>query len=550
MLRNRAFVSVVMLLALVVLATLCIGVAGFSAAAMRRVKSDRDEAITVQAAQGGLELTVARAFSDLAANKGVLKSKEYNLTDVLGPIATGCTASSTIQPQSDTSYAWVTSTVTYSTFTKSFRTLIHARNVSIWNNAIFAGAGASGQSINGNVDIRGSVHMLGDGEPYTDAAGIGAYFAGDTFTDTNGNGVWDPGEPYADLLGVGHYVGPDPYNDLNGNGVYDPPLTQTSLDDTMSGAAYIGNNYYGIPSSLSSVIPAAPKVNGVETLGTEVRAKHGQISINGSATIGASSPVNAGADKATVDGMYVNDGYTGNQGSAHVYSDNGTTNGYDVGNLGITYPVIYGVGAPVYTDTGGGSWTTQDTYLQTKSLVCPKLTITSTTTAFAYGPDLNGNLITFTPAGSHGIPAALLTITGIVKFAGDLQIGSKDSITFAGNGTLYSTGNINIDGDFTPASGLVFPTTTTVGFISRKNINLATGNGSSQLTLCGAFYAQGKIVSAKQNKIAGTFVGDYYDMGNNVPSIYQVPSLVNNMPPAMPGDKGFYMLKVQTWRER
>ena len=79
---------------------------------------------------------------------------------------------------------------------------------------------------------------------------------------------------------------------------------------------------------------------------------------------------------------------------------------------------------------------------------------------------------------------------------------------------------------------------------------LAAGSGSSQLSMAGAFYAQGTIVSRKQNQIAGTFVANFYDMGTNVPNIYQVPALPRNMPPAMPGDKNYYTLKIRSWRQR
>jgi hypothetical protein len=68
--------------------------------------------------------------------------------------------------------------------------------------------------------------------------------------------------------------------------------------------------------------------------------------------------------------------------------------------------------------------------------------------------------------------------------------------------------------------------------------------------MAGAFYAQGTIRSAKQNQIAGTFVANFYDMGTNVPNIYQVPTLVHNMPPGMPGDKNYYTIRLHTWRER
>jgi hypothetical protein len=50
--------------------------------------------------------------------------------------------------------------------------VLHRRNpFNPCNNAIFAGVGKSGKGIAGNVDIRGSVHNLGEGEPFTEITG-------------------------------------------------------------------------------------------------------------------------------------------------------------------------------------------------------------------------------------------------------------------------------------------------------------------------------------------------------------------------------------------
>src|SRR5262249_24901656 len=158
----------------------------------------------------------------------------------------------------------------------------------------------------------------------------------------------------------------EPYNDTNGNGIYDPPLTQTDINSSLSGSSYIGNNYSGMPSALEALVPAPPQVNGIETLGTEVRVKHGEISIGGSATIGTSATVDGGTSKNTIDGAFVSDGYTGNKGAFSVFSDNGTSNGYDLNSLGIEFPLIAGVGAPQYTDSYGNVWSTQETFLQNR----------------------------------------------------------------------------------------------------------------------------------------------------------------------------------------
>jgi hypothetical protein len=65
----------------------------------------------------------------------------------------------------------------------------------------------------------------------------------------------------------------------------------------------------------------------------------------------------------------------------------------------------------------------------------------------------------------------------------------------------------------------------------------------------GAFYAQNRIVSAKQTTIMGTFVSNYFDMGTNVPDIYQVPSLADNLPLGMIGNYPILAMNLVSWRE-
>lgn len=545
---NAGSTSMIMLIAMMVLLTMSLGIGALALTSMRRADRDTRSSKAFQASQAGLELGISRAVAALPANAGVFIPTSSNITTEIAQILPGCTATYLVQPLADPSYAWVTCTVTGNGFTKSVRSLIRDRNVGIWNNAIFAGTGASGQAINGNVDIRGSVHILGDGEEYSDLNGNGHWDPAEAFTDSNHNGVWDPGEPFVDTNNDGVRNSAEPYNDTNHNNVYDPPLTQTDINSSFSGTGNIGNNYTGMPVGLEAMVPPPPIVNSLETLNTEVRVKHGKISISGSATIGSPTDQDGGTSKGKVDGSFVNDGYTGNQGASSVFSDNGTSNSYDLGNIGLEFPLLSGLGAETYTDPTGTVWPDHESYLDAKSMVCPVTTITATTNSFSYGPDAKGNSITFVKA-AGGNPA-LLTINGIIKFNSTLQVGAKDTIRYAGNGTLFSKADINVDGNFLPAAGLVFPTTTRVGMIAKGNMGLATGNGSAQLSMAGAFYAQGTIISKKQNQIAGTFVANFYDMGTNVPNIYQVPKLPYNMPPAMPGDKNYYSLQLQSWRER
>ena len=72
----------------------------------------------------------------------------------------------------------------------------------------------------------------------------------------------------------------------------------------------------------------------------------------------------------------------------------------------------------------------------------------------------------------------------------------------------------------------------------------------SQLELMGAFYAQGQIQSTKQTITAGTFVSTYFDMGTNVPEIYQVPMLPDNLPLGMVGAYPILIFVPVSWREQ
>lgn len=503
--------SIIVLSSMMIVLLLIVGTAGLTMNSMRRSKKDSRAYRAIQATQAGLEYQTAEVYASLDSTAGEIQSDSGTIPSLVTDLFPGSNGTTTVQPTTDPKRAWVTCTATFNGSTRTLRSFIHARNVSIWNNAIFAGSGASGQAINGNVDIRGSMHLLGDGEPYVDVNGNGTYDIAETFTDSNSNGTWDPGESFTDTNGDGVCNPAEPYNDANHNNEYDPPLTQTELNSVFGGNAYVGNNYSGMPAALEALIPAAPTISGIEQLGTEVRVKHGRISIGGSATIGYNGVVDGGSSKSKVDGVYVNDGFTGNQGSAAVFSDNGTSNAYDLGNLAINFPHISGVGAEPYVDEGNTTWNTHEEYLNARSLTVPVTLIKGSTAAFSYGPDAYGNSITFTPAA--GATPSKLVVNGVVKIAGNIQIGAKnDPVYYEGNGTIYSTQDISIRGNFLPRADQTFPTTARVGLIAKRDMFLATGSGDSQLSMAGAFYAQGTIVSAKQNQIAGTFVANYFDM--------------------------------------
>ena len=159
-------------------------------------------------------------------------------------------------------------------------------DVNVWRNAIFAGDGQIGNVINGNVSIHGSVHVLGN-------------------------------------------------NLLPGN----PAITALDL----SGTALIHNNYQGVPGILQQRVPPLPTTvfdgETVETLNAKLRVKRGLVGLSGNSEIGEPH-VPGNGWKETMDGTFVNDGWTGNQTipnggrgiPKNVFSDNGWDELYDLGN--------------------------------------------------------------------------------------------------------------------------------------------------------------------------------------------------------------------------
>ncbi|HEX9911958.1 MAG TPA: pilus assembly PilX N-terminal domain-containing protein [candidate division Zixibacteria bacterium] len=414
----------------------------------------------------------------------------------------------------------------------------------IWNNIVFAGVGQSGHSIAGNVSFHGPVHILGEGEPFTDSNGSGHWDPSDTYTDLNGNGVWNPGEPLlTDSDGDGVWDPTEPYTDSNGNGLYDGTLTAVDLAYELTGTARIYNNYTGINSALSSRIPPIDTTtfNGelVNTLDAELRVKHGQVSLSGSATVG--QPNASGNNvKETMDGCYVSDGYTGNKGASQVYSDNGTNQGYDL-EEGPTFPNL----SDSYTDPSTGtSYSSYQNYLYNNALVI--------------NGDVNLTPGTSYPAQSNSKGSIYLDnsgnlqISGIVYVTGNINInkGSGTPVYFDGRGTLVSANDISVHIDV--LSKGMFPTDDVIGFVAAKNLNLANGSGDAQLKLMGAFYAQNKISNAKQNQLVGAMVSNYFEI-KNVPDLFHVPSLADNLPPGMPGAGTSYAYTYQivpnSWRE-
>ncbi|MDZ4133173.1 MAG: pilus assembly PilX N-terminal domain-containing protein [Dethiobacteria bacterium] len=310
-------------------------------------------------------------------------------------------------------------------------------------------------------------------------------------------------------------------------------LSATDRAVDMSGGALIGNNYAGMDATLRALIPT---IGSPENIEAELRVKRGMVGLSGTANVG--KPETATGEKDPVAGVYVTDGYTGTAGAANVFSDNGTGNAYDLGN-DVTFPSLT---AP-YTDPDtGANYATYAAFLTVKSYVhTGNLDISDNTASFTIG-DAKGSI-------SWNKLTGALTISGLVKVVGGIDLAKKGSaVTYNGKGTLYSTQSVHIHDNFLPSTG--FPATNAMGIIAAQDLEIATGPGEAQLKAAGAFYAEGKIVSGKQNQILGTFVSNYFDMGSQVPAIYQVPALSRNLPPFMPGGNPSYVVTVKSWRAK
>ncbi|HOP79022.1 MAG TPA: hypothetical protein PLZ21_00485 [Armatimonadota bacterium] len=275
------------------------------------------------------------------------------------------------------------------TTTKTIRVLLEraVENVSPWNNVIFGGVGQAGRSINGNVKMRGPVHLLGDGESFTDIDGDGKWDDNEPYTDSNSNGQYDVGEPFTDVDGDGHRDAREPFIDVNGNGTRDPALTVTDIAEEISGNADVGTNYNGMPVKLRNKIPNPPtKLFGgenVETLSAKLRVKHGKVNISGSACAGYPN-IPGNSVKETLDGVYVSDGWGGNKGASSVYSDNGAAHGYDLGDGVVKFPALIDPYPP---------YATYADYLADNSLTITG-PLSFSTTSFSLSDD-KGNSITY-----------------------------------------------------------------------------------------------------------------------------------------------------------
>lgn len=396
--------------------------------------------------------------------------------------------------------------------------VVKATDINVWRNAIFGGTGQSGGLIKGNVSIHGSVHLLG-----------------------------------TDILPGG--------------------LAVTALD--MIGASLIHNNYGALKADLRNRVPALPLRNWngeiVETLNSKLRVKNGLVGMSGSSEIG--EPDLPGNNvKETMDGTYVNDGWSGNSviddgdrgDPTAVFSDNGWDEGYELGDK-LSLPLFSGdwrdpfTGNTVLNPNTGVNYTHEEYYATLSGTPYPGDMTIDCKQNFYYNatrpadPDPANRLPTddyllFDAATNR------LEMNGQIEISGNLEFTGKANdqyINYTGRAALLAHGDVVIDTSLLSmnADGTTvnsYPVANCLGIMAGNNMDVGV---SAQLRIMGGLYAQNTITSYKQTIIMGTFVSNYYDMGNQVPDIYQVPALADNLPYGMIGAYPILTFLQISWRE-
>jgi hypothetical protein len=397
--------------------------------------------------------------------------------------------------------------------------VVASEDVNVWRNAIFAGNGQAGGLINGNVSIHGSVHLLGD-------------------------------------------------NLLDGVGALE------AID--MSGTSLIHNNYDGLDANLLNRVPALPTTvfdgETVETIEAKVRVRNGLVGMSGNSEIGEAQ-VSGNSFKETMKGTYVEDGWTGNdviddgdRGDPNsVHSDNGWDEGYDLGNM-LDLPMLDDDWRDTFTgdtvarpDTGVNY--THREYFEEVLTGTPypgDVTIQANQDFYynATRPNdsdpanrqADDDFIYFDAATNQ------MEINGQIQIDGNLEItrggGNDKTINYTGRAAILVNGNVTLDTDLYTmnsdgSTANSFPVNNFFGIMAEGDMTVGS---LAQLDLMGAFYAQGTVKSVKQTTVMGTFVGSYFDMGTNVPNIFQVPTLADNL---VRGLIGYPILfyRQESWRE-
>jgi len=258
--------------------------------------------------------------------------------------------------------------------------------------------------------------------------------------------------------------------------------------------------------------------------------KNGTVSLNGNSTVGQENDT-GNSVKETIDAAYVTDGYAGSKGAGNVHADNGTSAGYDLGDA-VSFPTLS-------DDYPGNPGVDYFAYFNANALVLTtELNSVTPSSSFTLG-NCATNCITMDGSG-------VMQIEGMVYVsASNILSLTGGDFEYTGTGTILVSGNVTIDATIVTTGDDSFPNNI-LGIMTPGNIAIG---GTSQEDVMGLFFAEGEISIGKQTELVGSLLSNYFDLTDQVPSIFQVPDTVDNLPPGMLSSDPVWLMRVVSWQK-
>lgn len=411
----------------------------------------------------------------------------YNMFSTIPPIEIGgdYTVSLKNVPTNNMLFAhddaiWIKSEGHYKDQTQTIESFIGIDKIIPWQYAVYIGKGYAGQAISNDVDIRGSVMVMGTDIMATDSALV---------FDSGGK---------------------------------------------------IGNNYTGMSLMMLNRVPALPTkiINSetVSTLSASLKVKNGLIELGSSALIGEED-ISGNSVKETLDSVFIGKGFIGDEPEDHVYSDNSYNNHYDLGDS-VTFPSLddpYMVFASYKAAFETKAYVIQDEAQLTQ------LENITPNSLFSYVDEENG----YGSISMNG--SGVLTIDGNIYIKGNISFNNVSetlsTIQYSGNGTILVDEDVNINTNLVTSGMNSYPSNI-IGFMTANNIRFS----KSGLDAMGLFYAENSVIMEEQTDIFGSVVTNYFDTSDTLSKVYQIPSVMSNLPSGIIGQRPDWHMTVVSWR--
>jgi type II secretory pathway pseudopilin PulG len=421
----------------------------------------------------------------------------------------------------------------------------------MWNNAVFAGNTAANATVRGRAQIRGSVHVLGEG------------------------------------------------------------LTSSDMALDISGSSGVGNTYKNLTGDVDPTGAGNPMrltTNNPPDLCATLRVKRGYVNVAGSAQVGFAESTNPDPFIDNMRGIFTNDGFVGGTLDSNVFSENGMDAAYDAGNTfqfpylddlnpetnvswrdGMTEHALRLSVDPALDDRSIYPYDGQSTAVEGEiyltndcfDTVLFEVPNDGTKTAFylRHGTTASFSCAKKRKAPAGGVDETLAEViwnvtpnelyvggtSGVINLRGgnlNITAGSPSGklIGYRGEGIFFAEdmngaaggvgGTIQLDINFLPVDGYAAVVDEGGGYnglsVSRRNTYPATAvlalvadntlvTDGAQKKFTVAVYAQDNLLLKKQDVVAGSIVTPEFDAGTNVPTVLYVPNLAERLSDLLPG---------------